>query len=149
MTTLTTRASIAALLLLAAVATVARPIAMAQGKEPSAVAAWLAAPAAGATSAAAYVEINNPGMYDIFIVKATADGAGKVELRAAASGGAEAAMVTEYPVPAFGSTSAAVGQPHLRLMELTKPLKAGDTVNLTLTTEAGIVLKVSAPVRAQ
>ena len=34
-------------------------------------------------------------------------------------------------------------------MELTKPLKAGDTVNLTLTTEAGIVLKVSAPVRAQ
>ena len=75
MTTLTTRASIAALLLLVAVATAARPMAMAQPKEPSAVEAWVAAPAAGATSAAAYVEVNNPTMYDIFIVKATADGA--------------------------------------------------------------------------
>jgi periplasmic copper chaperone A len=149
MTTLTTRAGIAGLMFLVAVATAAYPMASAQGKEPSVVEAWVAAPVAGATSAAAYVEVNNPTMYEIFIVKAAADGvAGKVELRGAAKGG-DAPMVTEFPVPAYGSTSAAAGQPHLRLLELSKPLKAGDTVNLTLTTETGVVMKVAAPVRAQ
>jgi copper(I)-binding protein len=120
----------------------------AQGKQPTADSAWVAVPAAGATAATVYVEISNPGMYDIFIVKATAPGvAGKVELRGAASSG-EAPVVTEFPVPAYGSTSAAAGQPHLRLLDLAKPLKAGDTVDLTLTTEAGIELKVSAQVKA-
>ena len=108
MTTLPTRASIAGLLLLVAVATAALPAALAQPKEPSAVEAWVAAPAAGATSAAAYVEVNNPTMYEMFIVKATADGvAGKVELRGAASAG-DPPAVTEFPVPAYGSTSASL-----------------------------------------
>jgi copper(I)-binding protein len=121
-----------------------------QGKVPSAVSAWIAAPVAGATSAVAYVEIDNPTMYDIYVVSATAPGtAGKVELRAAAAAGAEPAVVPEYPVPSFGSTSAAAGAPHLRLLELTRPLKAGDAVALTLTINDGSVLKVSAQVRAQ
>ena len=121
-----------------------------QPKEPSAVSAWIAAPAAGATFATAYVEVDNPTMYEIFVVSATADGvAGKVELRGAAAAGAEPPVVNEFPVPSYGSTSAAVGAPHLRLLNLAKPLKPGDTVPLTLTTEAGIVLKVSAGVRAQ
>ena len=121
-----------------------------QGKVPSAVSAWIAAPAAGATDAVAYVEIDNPTMYDIFVLSATAPGtAGKVELRAAAATGAEPAVVTEFPVPSYGSTSAAAGAPHLRLLELTRPLKAGDAVALTLTTNDGTVLKVSAQVRAQ
>jgi periplasmic copper chaperone A len=122
----------------------------AQGKEPSAVSAWIPAPAAGATDAQAYVEIDNPTMYDIFVLSATAPGtASKVELRAAAAAGAEPAVVTEFPVPSYGSTSAAVGAPHLRLLGLTRPLKAGDAVALTLTINDGSVLKVSAQVRAQ
>lgn len=121
----------------------------AQGKEPSAVTAWVALPAAGATSTAAYVEISNPTMYEIFVVKATADAAGTVELRGAAAAGAEPPVVTEFGVQAYGSTSAETGAPHLRLVDLKKPLKAGDTVALVLTTESGVVMKVSAPVRAQ
>ena len=98
--------------------------------------AWIAAPAAGATFATAYVEVDNPTMYEIFVVSATADGvAGKVELRGAAAAGAEPPVVNEFPVPSYGSTSAAVGAPHLRLLNLAKPLKPGDTVPLTLTTE--------------
>ena len=124
--------------------------AVAQAPTPSAVSAWIAPPAAGATSATAYVEVNNPTMYDIYIVSATATGtAGKVELRAAAAAGAEPAVVTEFSVPAYGSTSAGAGAPHLRLLELTRPLKAGDAVALTLTTNDGTVLKVAAQVRAQ
>jgi hypothetical protein len=124
--------------------------AVAQPPTPSAVSAWIAMPAAGATSATAYVEVNNPTMYDIYVVSATAVGtAGKVELRAAAAAGAEPAVVAEFSVPAYGSTSAAAGAPHLRLLELARPLKAGDAVALTLTTNDGTVLKVEAPVRAQ
>ena len=124
--------------------------AVAQAPTPSAVSAWIATPAAGATSATAYVEVNNPTMYDIYVVSATAPGtAAKVELRAAAAAGAEPAVVSEFSVPSYGSTSAAAGSPHLRLLELARPLKAGDAVALTLTTNDGTVLKVSAQVRAQ
>jgi copper(I)-binding protein len=126
------------------------PAVVAQGPTPSAVSAWIATPAGGATSATAYVELSNPTMYDIYVISATAAGtAGKVELRAAAAAGAEPALVTEFPVPAYGSTSAAAGAPHLRLLELTRPLTAGDAVALALTTNDGTVLKVDAQVRAQ
>jgi hypothetical protein len=125
-------------------------LAVGQAKEPSAVSAWVAVPAAGATATAAYVEISNPGMYDIYVVSATADGtAGTVELRSPAAGGGEAPAVTEFAVPAYGSIGAAADAPHLRLVDLSRPLKAGDTVALVLTTDAGIKLKVAATVRAQ
>lgn len=113
----------------------------------SAVSAWVAAPAPGATSATAYVQLNNPGMYDVYITAATADVAAKVEFRAGASGGAEPRPVAEFAVPAYGSTEAAATAPHLRLVDLTRPLAAGDTVQLTLTTDGGVQLKVAAAVR--
>ena len=137
-------------LLVVALACAPAALSAEQAKEPSAVSAWIAAPAAGATNAVAYVEINNPTMYDIYVVSATAPGtAGKVELRAAATAGAEPAVVAEFAVPSYGSTSAAAGAPHLRLLDLTRPLKAGDAVALTLTINDGSVLKISAQVRAQ
>lgn len=115
----------------------------------SAVSAWVAAPAPGATSASAYVQVNNPTMYDVYITGATADVASKVELRSGASGGGESRVVAEFAVPAYGATDAAATAPHLRLLELTRTLAAGDTVQLTLTTDGGVQLKVAAPVRAQ
>lgn len=114
---------------------------------PAVVSAWVAAPSAGATAASAYVEIANPTMYDIYITGATSDAAPKVELRAGASGAAEPAVVTDFPVPAYGSTQAAAGAPHLRLVGLTRPLAAGDTVQLLLTTDSGATLKIAAAVR--
>ncbi len=114
---------------------------------PSAVSAWVAVPAAGATATAAYVEVKNPSMYDIYVVSATSDASASVELRDAAKGGAEPAVIKELTVPAFGSTEAAVTAPHLRLVGLGKPLAAGDTVALVLKTDTGDTLKVSAVVR--
>lgn len=114
---------------------------------PSAVSAWVAVPVAGATATAAYVEVSNPTMYEIYITAATSDAATTVELRAAAAGGAEPAVVPEFPVPAYGGTVAAATAPHLRLIGLTKPLAAGDIVQLTLTTDGGATLKVAAAVR--
>ena len=111
---------------------------------PSAPTAWIAVPAAGATTADAFVEVANPTMYEIYVTGASTDAAASVELRAA---GAQGAVVPEFPVPAYGSTTAGVDAPHLRLVGLKKPLAAGDTVTLTLTTDGGASLKVAAQVR--
>lgn len=114
---------------------------------PAAPSAWVALPAAGATSATAYVEVTNPTMYDIYVTGATADVATTVELRGAAKGAAEPPVVPEFTVPAFGSTAADAGSPTLRLVGLTRALAAGDTVALTLTTDGGLKLPVAAKVR--
>lgn len=135
------------IVLVCTAAVLAWPASHAAQPAPSAVSAWVAAPAAGATSASAYVEVSNPTMYEIYITGATSDAAPKVELRAGASGGAEPAVVAEFPVPAYGGTAAAATAPHLRLVGLTRPLTPGDTVQLTLTTDGGATLKVAAPVR--
>lgn len=120
----------------------------AAAQDPSAVSAWVAAPAAGATWAAAYVELRNPSMYDVYVVSAEAPGtAAAVELRAAASGGAEAAVIRELTVPAYGGTEAEPAAPHLRLVGLTRPLAAGDVVDLSLKTDRNVELKVKAEVR--
>src|SRR5688572_21745855 len=114
----------------------------------AAVSAWIAEPAAGATGASAYVELNNPTMYDVHIVSATADAvAARVELRAGGAPGAEAAPVKEFAIPAYGSLEAAASAPHLRLVDLKRPLAPGEMVELALTTDAGVVLKVEATVR--
>lgn len=136
------KAGVLALVLAAAVAT-----AGAVQQAPSAVSAWVAAPAAGATSAVAYVVVNNPTMYDIYITAASTDAAGSVELRAPAAGGGEPAVVKEFAVPAYGSTAAEAAAPHLRLVDVKRPLKAGDTVALTLQTDGGVTLKVAATVK--
>ncbi len=115
---------------------------------PSAVSAWIAAPAAGATAASAYVELNNPTMYDVFVVSATAEGvAAKVELRAGLAPGGSPAPVAEFAIPAYGFVAAAASSPHLRLTDLTRPLAVGDTVVLILQTDGGVTLRVSAAVR--
>lgn len=114
---------------------------------PSAVSAWVAAPQAGATWASAYVELKNPGMYDLYVVSATSDAAASVELRAAAKPGGEPAVVAEFTVPAYGSIDAAATGPHLRLVGLTRALAAGDTVALVVKTDGGESLRVSATVR--
>ncbi len=114
---------------------------------PSAVSAWVAIPAAGATWTSAYVELKNPSMYDVYVVSAASDAAAGVEFRAAAVGAAEPAVVPEFAVPAYGGVAAAATAPHLRLIGLTRALAAGDTVALTLKTDTGDTLKVAAAVR--
>lgn len=120
--------------------------ASAQAPEPSAVSAWMTAPAAGAATADVYVELKNPTMYDIYVVSATApETAASVELRAA---GANGAALPEMTVPAFGGTAAEADAPHVRLVGLKRVLKAGDTIDLALKTDANQTLTVRVDVRA-
>ena len=112
---------------------------------PSASEAWVAEPAAGATAADVYAVIENPTMYEVFVVSVTADAAASAEIVEGVADAAKA--LKELSVPAYGRAELEPGAIHIRLKELKKPLKVGDTVALTLTTDGGVTMKVSAEVR--
>jgi copper(I)-binding protein len=115
--------------------------ASAQGKTPETSNAWVAEPAAGATATAAYAVIDNPTMYDIYVVKVETDVAGSVEM------GDGSKTVKSITVPSFGSTELTPSGTRIQLKDLKKPLKAGDVVVLTLTTDQGVTMRVEATVK--
>ena len=117
----------------------------AQQKDPSATSGWVKLPAAGATSADAYVTVDNPGMYAIYLLSASSDVAGSVELRQT---GKDAAL-EEVTVPAYGALEMDAKGVHLLLKDLKKPLAEGDKVNLTVVTELGVKLNVQATVKKE
>jgi hypothetical protein len=112
---------------------------------PSGSDAWVAEPAAGASITDAYAVIENPTMYELYIVSVTADVAGAAEV---VDGPAEAAKtIRELAVPAYGRAELKPGAVRIRLKDLKTPLKAGDSVALTLTTDGGAIIKLTATVR--
>lgn len=109
--------------------------------------AWVEAPATGASEAIAAMVIENGTMYDVYVVGAAAEVAGAVELRQAGAAGTPATVVKEIPVPAFGQLEMSPTGPHLVLRDLKQPLKAGDTVTLSIHADNGAVVSVSATVK--
>jgi periplasmic copper chaperone A len=112
---------------------------------PKASSGWVKLPAAGGTSTEAYVVVENPGMYAIYLLTATSDVAGSVEIRQT---GKDAAL-EEVTVPAYGSIDMDAKGVHLLLKDLKKPLAEGDKVSLTVVTELGIKLQVDAVVKKE
>jgi len=120
----------------------------AQGKRVAATESWVKLPAPGDTQAMAFVTIENPTMYGIYVTSATADVAGKVELRdAGQSGDARLKPVEFISVPAYDRVDMGPDGPHLMLLGLKRPLKEGDNVALTLSTDNAGMLEVAAIVR--
>jgi len=131
------------LALMLALSVAASPLA--SQTQPSASEAWVAAPSAGATTAIGYVSIDNPTMYEIYVVSVSSEIAGTVEI---AQGSPDAAtVVKELAVASFGGVALKPGGMFLRLSGLTKPLAAGDQVPLVFTTDSGVTMKVTAEVR--
>ena len=104
--------------------------------------AWVSEAAAGGTAVAG-LTLTNPTMYDIYVVTATSDAAGKIELR----DGDKA--VKHITVPSFGFAELTAGGPHVVLMDLKSALKAGETVTLTLETDGGVTVVTTAVVKAR
>ncbi len=86
-------------------------------------------------------------MYDIYIVSAVSEIAGKVEFRETSGGEAKAAP--ELTVPAYGKLTMGADSAHLLLVDLNRPLEEDESVPLTLTTDGGLQLKVQAIVRKE
>jgi len=95
---------------------------------------------AGAT-ASVYVVINNPTMYDIYVMSATSDVAGKVELYS------NDKPVDNMTVAAFGSLTLKAGGMFLRLSDIKRELKAGESIAVTMMTDGGVAIAASAVVK--
>jgi periplasmic copper chaperone A len=117
-----------------------------QQKPIRAMDGWVKLPAAGETSAVAFASVENPGMYAIYLISATSDVAGKVEFRDASKGPKALEDVT---VIAYETTYMDPKGIHMYLSDLKRPLKEGDTVTITLKTELGIPVEVSAVVKKE
>lgn len=119
--------------------------AAAQEKNPSVSSGWVKLPAAGATSTDAYATVENPTMYAFYVLSATSDAAGSVEIRQPGKD----APLDEVTVPAYGTLDMDPKGIHLVLKDLKKPLAEGDKVNLTVVTELGLKLNVQATVKKE
>ncbi len=139
------RAVLAAMVAATALLTTAGA-AVAQDKPITTEDAWVKLPDAGAKSTTAYLTVNNPGMYAIYLVSGTSDAAGKIEFRDASKGNAPQEDVT---VPAYGAAYLNAKGAQLFLSDLKKDLKEGDTVHITLKTELGIPIEVDAKVKKE
>jgi len=145
----TWRAACAAVALAAALAVSPAGIA-AQAKRVEASASWVKLPAPGETQAMAFVVIENPTMYGIYVTSATADAAARVELRDGGQGGAARLKPVDFiGVPAYERVDMGPDGPHLLLIDLKRPLKEGDTVVLKLATDNAGTLEAAAVVRKE
>jgi periplasmic copper chaperone A len=127
----------------AAALVLASAVVAGQDKGVKASNGWVKLPASGGAQTMAFVTLENPAMYEINITSATADAAGNVELRD------DGRSVTFINVPAYGRVDMSETGAHLLLNGLTKPLKNGDTVTLTLSTDMDVTLSVPAVVRRE
>ncbi|HUO53565.1 MAG TPA: copper chaperone PCu(A)C [Rhodoblastus sp.] len=111
---------------------------------------WARATPAGATTGAVYLTIENKSAAEDRLTSAASDLAattqihemkvvdGIMKMREISSG---------LPVPAGGSVALKPGGYHVMLIDLKKPLKAGEKVALTLTFEKAGKVEVQAPVQ--
>jgi copper(I)-binding protein len=90
------------------------------------------------SAVAVYATVNNPSMYDIYLVSGKSDAAAKIELLDGDK------PVTSITVPAYGSAELKPGAMFVRLSELKGELKAGDEVKLTLETDGGVAIAIAA-----
>jgi copper(I)-binding protein len=116
----------------------------AQGKDPSASDASAAIVSGGV---AIYATLSNPSMYDAYVQSGRSD-AGKVELRegdpsTALGAGRPTSNIT---IPSFGSVELKAGGPFVLVTDLKSPVKAGDTIKITLETDGGAAIAVAAVV---
>ena len=107
---------------------------------------WVKLSAEGATETTAFVTVENGTMYDVYIVGASSDVAGIVEVRQAKSGG-PAQPVKEVTVPAYDRLDMAPDRVHIYLGQLKRPLKAGEEVVLSLEIAESPAISIAAVVK--
>lgn len=95
--------------------------------------------------------LTNTTDHPVTVVKATSPGADMVQLHITVkdAGGAMVMKQTHdgFTVPAKGSVELKPGGNHVMLMELRQPVLSGTSTEVTLTTDSGATLRISAPGR--
>ena len=112
---------------------------------------WARATPAGASTGAVYLTITNKSHDADRLLSASSDVADKVQFHEmkVVNGIMEMREVTGgLPVAANGSVVLKPGSYHVMLIGLKKPLKAGETIPLTLDFEKAGKVSITVPVRA-
>lgn len=111
---------------------------------PQVQSAW-SRPAAQGTTGAGFMVLANSGKAPDALVAAQSPLAREVQIHQSSMKGGMASMarVPSVPVPAGGRVTFAPGGYHLMLMGLTKALKPGDAVPVTLTFASGAKVMAS------
>jgi len=109
----------------------------AQGKDPS-----ISDPSAAIVpgGVAIYGTLNNPTMYDAYVQSGKSD-AGKVVLRDREK------TTGNITIPAFGDVELKAGGVFVLITDLKGQPKAGDTIQLSLTTDGGVAIAIAAVVK--
>jgi copper(I)-binding protein len=98
------------------------------------------------TSAVVFMTINNPSMYDIYIVSGKSESAESIAFMETSKDGDKA--ITSLTVPAYGSIELKPAERRIRLSGLKGQFKEGDELKLTLETDGGASIEVAAIVKA-
>ena len=103
----------------------------------------------GRPQTAAYAVVENPGNTEVMLVSVATDAATTAELHEMVKAGDMMKMqqVKAIAVPASGKLELKPGSFHVMLFNLKQPLKEGDTIALTFTTDKGATLKTTAVVK--
>ena len=117
---------------------------LATQKAVAAAGGWVQLAAAG-DSTEAFVTIENPTMYDVYLVSARSDVAGAITFRHGTAGATK--EVKELVVPAFGTLVMTADGAHLWLSKLKRPLVDKDSVEIEITTDGNVALELKATVR--
>ena len=93
------------------------------------------------TTASVYLTINNPTMYAIYVVSATSNAAGKVEIYSGDK------VAQELTVSSYGGLELKAGGMFLRLSDLKSALTAGESITVTMMTDGGVTIAATAVVK--
>lgn len=107
--------------------------------------AWIKAPAAGETTTTAFVVVDNPTMYDVYLVSASTDVAGKAQFQKVVGGKAE--VIESITAPAYDSVELKPEGNQILLTDLKRPLTPGEKIKITLTTDGFATIEAEAEVR--
>ena len=124
------------------------PVGTAQ-KAPTASDGWVKLSPADDATATAFAVIDNPTMYDVYLVSASSDVAAGVLFNDASPAAPKQATPKEVTAPAYGRVELKPDGVHLVLKGLKRALKAGETVSITLVTDGGVSIPVAAIVKTQ
>ena len=113
--------------------------------------AWVRSASQTDRTAAAYMLIKNTGSEEVRLVSAASNAANTLELHEtkATGGMMQMSPVKDIQIPAGGQAELKPGGLHIMLIGLTRDLKTGDQVNLSLTFEKGVTVNVTAEVKQQ
>ena len=106
------------------------------GKDQIAVRdAWVRVSSAARTVSSGYLVVENRASTPLALVRVEVEGVGNAELHAVVEENGRTTMkaIARLPVPPRGSAALAPGGTHLMLTEITRPLRLGTTLRMTLT----------------